>query len=131
MDGKRPTFRDIVAEVEQAPSTTPVLPPGLTADGDLVDLRGRVFRLYESGTTPPRALAAVQRGAQVAWNSCGCWDVVCGLSWYDRAARRRLATSQPVLRPTKHRRSSIDLWTDDHTILVVANEHVEWADLMA
>jgi hypothetical protein len=121
----RPTFADIVAEVESAP------PPQERSAGyygdTVVDAAGNVYGLTASDIDAARARELAATGAVVIWDDCGCGGY-CGLEWLDAAEVRALvASGPPDILHKKRRRGSIAAYaTDDGRPLLYVEDAVRW-----
>lgn len=97
----------------------------------VVDPHGRRWHRDLAQISPARALELVQAGAQVAWDPCGCGGY-CGFDWFTAEdTARMVAAGTPKVKSTKRRRGNISLWTTgDDELLVVAEDAVEWGDVL-
>ena len=119
------TFAEVVREVEQQPVV-----PARDYSG-VVDPSGRRWHQHLAEISPARALELAKEGASIAWDPCGCGGY-CGFDWYaaDQAARM-VAAGTPNVRHTKRRSGNISVWTsEDGGVLVVAEDAVEWGDVI-
>lgn len=122
----RQPFADVIREVrESPPAQEPVI-------GGTVDPEGTRWLPSHSSISASQAHALVEQGARVAWDPCGCGGY-CGFTWFSSDETARLvAAGTPDVRQTKRRRGNISQWAaDDGRLLVVAEDAVRWADLMA
>jgi hypothetical protein len=88
---------------------------------------GGVVWLREADTLrASEALSAIQEGALVAWDSCGCGGD-CGFIWPDTASLQRMAKTAPKVRDTKRHFGRLTGWRSaDGRYLVVASGEVRW-----
>lgn len=120
-DRGRPTFAEIVAEVEVQPKAAAELPhgPGYTADGRIFGPDGRMYEGDED-IDRDRADQLLAEGAVVLIDDCGCRGG-CAVEWVtDRSdLRARKAPKIPV-RKNKHVDARISEWhADDGKALVL------------
>jgi hypothetical protein len=88
----------------------------------------------ENSLSPTQALAAVQAGALVAWDACGCGGY-CGFDWLDedrRAALTRADRPRIGGRPKKGQWGTVSLWRSLSGMeLLVAQAYVRWGAELA
>ncbi|WP_258723260.1 hypothetical protein [Cellulomonas sp. NS3] len=123
---RRKSFADVVREVLEQPTVSE------PESGGVTDPEGTRWRPSKSSISEGQAHALLKHGARVAWDPCGCGGY-CGFTWFGpEEAARLFASGTPTVRNTKRRRGNISEWTaDDGRVLVVAEDAVRWADLMA
>lgn len=122
-------LRDV--EGELAASTRPKLKPGLH-DDCFVDQTGVEYAICEEEITADRAHDLAAAGAIVVWDPCGCGGF-CGFTWFapdDVAVMVR--SGPPTIRNNKRSSALISEWRSDAgETLLLANQDVRWADLLA
>jgi len=125
-DPKGKTFAEVVREVEQQPVV-----PARDYSG-VVDPGGRRWHRHLAEISPARALELAKEGAPIAWDPCGCGGY-CGFGWYAaNDVARMVAAGTPNVRHTKRRRGNLSVWaSDDGGILVVAEDAVQWGDVIS
>lgn len=106
--------------------------PGLQGDDEFIDQEGRKYALVQGEVSEDRAYEAAKAGATVVWDPCGCGGA-CGLDWYSREdVARMVAWGPPDIRSKRRRRGSISEWqSEDGHVLLLAEDSVRWADLLA
>ncbi|MFS0702939.1 hypothetical protein AB6N23_00310 [Cellulomonas sp. 179-A 9B4 NHS] len=120
------SFAEVVREVREQPPVAAPEPSGVT------DPDGNRWRPGTGSITPGQAHALLEQGARAAWDPCGCGGG-CGFTWFGpQETTRLIASGTPTVRSTKRHRGNLSVWTtDDGRVLVVAEDAVRWADLMA
>ena len=127
-DATKP-FAEMVRDLVYTP--TPPDPAMARVDLSAEQFRGPngVVWLRDADTLRAgEALRAVQEGALVAWDSCGCGGG-CRLVWPDTASLQRMAKTPPEVRDSKQYFGALTGWRSaDGRYLVVANGEVRWGE---
>jgi hypothetical protein len=130
----RPTFAEIVAEVDATPSsplvTTTEAEPGKYSGSTLYDPDGHA--LVEAGSrdlSPEELRAAVLDGARLAWDDCGCGAYCNAIEWPSPADTLREA-ERGVPRYQKNAGVHVRLLTGNGGDVVLAAGKVRWGDLL-
>jgi hypothetical protein len=129
---KRPTFRDIVAEVQRAPrQLIDVRPGSVNGKGQLFDPHGRLLTKDHAQITPADAAEQIRQGALLAFEGCGCGGSgACSISWIDAPMLRALRETKPTFVKGYGSPTWIDLWSGDGVAVVFAHGDVEWGDAL-
>jgi hypothetical protein len=129
----RPTFADIVAEVDATPSSPVVVAPvepGKYSGSTLYDPDGHA--LVEAGSRelgPEELRAAVLDGARLAWDECGCGGYCNAIEWPEREDLVREAR-RSAPRYQKNAGVHVRMLTGNGGDVVLAAGRVRWGDLL-
>lgn len=129
----RPTFAEIVAEVDATPSSPVVaapVEPGKYSGSTLYDPDGHA--LVEAGSrdlSPDELRAAVLDGARLAWDDCGCGGYCNAIAWPAREDLIREA-HRSAPRFQKNTGVHVRMLTGNGGDVVLAEGRVRWGDLL-
>jgi hypothetical protein len=128
----RPTLREIVADLDASPA--PLEPdqvvPGKYSGDTLYDPDGHALvEAGERALTPDEVRAAVQGGARLAWDDCGCGGYCNEITWPEPSALADAAAAGSP-RYGKNDGSHVRLLTGNGGDVVLAEGRVRWGDLL-
>jgi hypothetical protein len=127
-DAAKP-FVEMVRDLVYAP-TPPEPAPGVDLSAEKFHGPGGVVWLRDADTlTASEALRAVEQGALVAWDSCGCGGG-CPLKWPDTASLQRMSKTAPEVPDSKRYFGALTGWrsVDGRRYLVVVNGAIRWGE---
>ena len=103
-------------------------PGGVNPAGEFFDLQGRKLHLEQADATEREVQEAVDAGALVVAEACGCGGGgACAPQWLAADDLHALRGGQPPERTGKHgARTWLELWANDEGKVVYAHGDVSW-----
>lgn len=133
----RPTFREIAEEARLRPRASGaqgVRPGRFNLAGEFFEPSGSRLTLCETELPPARALEAVQAGALLAFEACGCSGDGAGGCEIRRFESKDVVdsagTGEPDFINLHGSPTWIDLWSGENRMVVFAHGDVRWGAVL-